>query len=121
MPVMTDNINPMRSLAKLVDYSEKRQKFLENKSVKQASVEIKNDIYHLFSTGYTLSESQACAVIEAYGIKTAKKAVTGSESVAWSTASDIGFPVDMKIDTPDIPHNTKGKAIKLSVISDKED
>src|SRR5699024_3817868 len=43
-PVITDNLNPIRSLAKLVNYSEKRQKFLENKSVKQASLEIKNDI-----------------------------------------------------------------------------
>src|SRR5699024_12292964 len=37
--VITDNLNPIRSLAKLVNYSEKRQKFLENKSVKQASLE----------------------------------------------------------------------------------
>src|SRR5699024_10310926 len=47
IPVITDNLNPIRSLAKLVNYSEKRQKFLENKSVKQASLEIKNDISHL--------------------------------------------------------------------------
>ena len=120
IPVITDNLNPIRSLAKLVNYSEKRQKFLENKSVKQASLEIKNDISHLFSTGYTLSESQACAVIEAYGIKTAKKAVTVSESEASSTASDIGFPVVMKIDTPDIPHKTEAEAIKLNVNSEKE-
>src|SRR5699024_1836539 len=46
IPVITDNLNPIRSLAKLVNYSEKRQKFLENKSVKQASLEIKNDISH---------------------------------------------------------------------------
>src|SRR5690625_4679948 len=120
IPVITDNLNPIRSLAKLVNYSEKRQKFLENKSVKQASLEIKNDISHLFSTGYTLSESQACAVIEAYGIKTAKKAVTVSESEASSTASDIGFPVVMKIDTPDIPHKTEAEAIKLNIHSKNE-
>src|SRR5690625_7314008 len=89
IPVITDNLNPIRSWAKLVNYSEKRQKFLENKSVKQASLEIKYDISHLFSTVYTLSESQPCAVIEAYGIKTAKKPVTVSERKATSTASDI--------------------------------
>src|SRR5699024_3799633 len=120
IPVIPATLNPIRSLANLVNYSEKRQTFLAYKSVKQASLEIKNDMSHLFSLGYTLSESQACAGIDAYGIKTAKKAVTVSESEASSTASDIGFPVVMKIDTPDIPHKTEAEAIKLNVYSEKE-
>src|SRR5699024_4897370 len=120
IPGITDNLNPIRSLAKLVNYSEERQKFLENKSVKQPSLEIKNDISHLFSTGYTSSESQARAVIEADGIQTAKQTVTVSESEDSSTASEIGLPVVMKSDTPDIPHKTEAEAIKLNVNSEKE-
>lgn len=120
IPVITDNLNPIRSLAKLVNYSEKRKKSMENKLSEEASLEIRKDISHLFSTGKTLSESQACAVLEEYGIVTAKKAVTVSDSEAVATASDIGFPVVMKVDSPDIPHKTEANAIKLNINSEEE-
>src|SRR5699024_11388024 len=57
IPVITDNLNQIRSLANLVNYCEIRQKFLENKSVKQTSLEIKNNIYHLYTKAYTIKQS----------------------------------------------------------------
>lgn len=120
IPVITDNLNPIRSLAKLVNYGKKRRKVMESKLPEHNSLEVKDDISHLFSTGGALSESQACAVLEEYGITTAKKAVTVSESEAVATAADIGFPVVMKIDSPDIPHKTEANAIKLNVNSEAE-
>ena len=35
-------------------------------------------------------------------------------------ANIIGFPVVLKIDSPDIPHKTEADAIRLNVSSDEE-
>ena len=120
IPVITGDLNPIRSLAKLVDYSEKYQSVVNDKQKEQRVVQKWQDMTHLFSSGKSLSESQACSVLERYGIATAKKGVASSSKEAINLANQIGYPVAMKIDSPDIPHKTEAKAVQLNVNNDAE-
>src|SRR5699024_522839 len=82
IPVITGDLNPIRSLAKLVDYSEKYQSVMNDEQKEQRAIQKWQDMTHLFSSGKSLSESQACSVLERYGIATAKKDVASSSKEA---------------------------------------
>lgn len=120
IPVIPGNLNPIRSLAKLVDYSEAYRKAKEQKDI-QAKIEIKKpNITHLLQKNKTLSESQSSKVLEEYGICTTKQAVAKTESKAVEIAKKIGYPVVLKIDSPDIPHKTEVNGIRLNIKTDEE-
>lgn len=120
IPVITAVLNPIRSLSKLVSYSEKRKKELDKEETKQTPLELEGNIPHVQNKTGTLSESQACSVLEHYQITTAKKITAISKGEAVVNATEIGYPVVMKIDSPDIPHKTEAKAIKLNLNSENE-
>lgn len=120
IPVIKANLNPVGALARFVSYSEKYRKATEIKVPEHALLELNEDISRVLSTTGTLSESQSCLVLEHYGIATAKKETTVLESEAVANATEIGFPVVMKIESPDIPHKTEANAIKLNLNSEEE-
>src|SRR5699024_11744333 len=99
----------------LVDYSEKYQSVMNEKQKEQRAIQKWQDMTHLFSSGKSLSESQACSVLERYGIATAKKDVASSSKEAIDLANQIDYPVAMKIDSPDITHKTKAKPVQINV------
>src|SRR5699024_3348143 len=75
IPIITGDLNPIRSLSKLVEYSKKYQSVMNDEKKDQRAIQKWLDMTHLFSSGKSLSESQACSVLERYGIATAKKDV----------------------------------------------
>lgn len=73
-----------------------------------------------FHDGSSLSESEGKELLNAYGIHTAKEGIVNSAETAVKLAGNIGYPVVMKVDSPDIRHKTEAKVVKLSVSSDEE-
>lgn len=68
-----------------------------------------------FTKGEILSEESSKALVETYGIKTAKPQPAGSEDEAAAIAGGLGFPVVLKINSPDITHKSDvgGVAVNL--------
>ncbi len=64
-----------------------------------------------------LSHTQAKALIEAYGIQFAPDGVARSEEQALEIASRVGYPVALKLLSPDIPHKTEAGAVALRLAS----
>jgi acyl-CoA synthetase (NDP forming) len=62
-----------------------------------------------------LSEAEAKGVLGCYGIACNKEALATSAAHAVQLASDIGFPVVLKVDSPDIPHKTEAGVVKLKL------
>ena len=63
----------------------------------------------------SLTERESKQVLAAYGIPvTQEKLVTDADAAA-ATAREIGFPVVMKAESPDIPHKTEAGVIRLGV------
>ena len=62
-----------------------------------------------------LDEADTSALIKAYDIPTPPTALAASRDVAAHEAAAMGFPVVLKIQSPDISHKTEAGGVKLGV------
>jgi acyl-CoA synthetase (NDP forming) len=62
-----------------------------------------------------LGADAARRLLEAFGVPLAGEAVVHSAAEAGRVAADIGFPVVMKIASPDFPHKSDAGLVRLSV------
>ena len=67
-----------------------------------------------------LSEHQSKELLSLYGIAVTREQVVTSPHEAIRFAEEIGFPVVLKIDSPDILHKSEARAIRLGVGSKEE-
>lgn len=115
IPVITGDLNPVRALKKLVDYSERYQKMKHVDKTENMQQQTEVNVSKWLNPGAVLSESQASEVLEAYGIPTAKRAIAKTEMEAVQQANTIGYPVVVKIHSADIPHKSDANAIELNL------
>jgi acetyl-CoA synthetase (ADP-forming) len=73
----------------------------------------------LLQKRYELLEHEAKEFIETFGIETTRHIVTSSREEAIQAAKSIGYPVVLKIVSPDISHKTDVGGVKLSVKDDE--
>lgn len=62
-----------------------------------------------------LTETEAKRILQAYGIRVNPTAAAGSAEAAVAAAETLGFPVVMKIDSPDISHKTEAGGVLLDL------
>jgi acetyltransferase len=62
-----------------------------------------------------LTETEAKQIFSAYGLPIAQTRLTKSEDEAVEIAKSIGFPVVMKIISPDIVHKSDAKGVKVNI------
>ena len=67
-----------------------------------------------------IAEYEAKRVLAEYGIPVTKEALATTPEDALATAKRIGYPVAMKIQSPDISHKTEAKAVRLGISGDRE-
>jgi acetyltransferase len=67
-----------------------------------------------------LSEHQSKELLSLYGIPVTREQVVQSPQEAIRFAEEIGFPVALKIDSPDILHKSEARVIRLGVGSKEE-
>lgn len=65
-----------------------------------------------------MTEHEAKKLLEKYGIPVTQGSIAKSEDEAFSIASSIGFPVAMKISSPDISHKSDVGGVVLNVRKD---
>jgi len=63
----------------------------------------------------TLSESESKQLLAAWDVGSAREVLAGSEEEAVAGAERLGFPVVLKVDSPDILHKTEAGAIRLGL------
>jgi acetyl-CoA synthetase (ADP-forming) len=68
----------------------------------------------------SLTEDRAEKLLREYGIPTPKEEVAYSEDNAVEIASKIGFPVALKLISPDIMHRSSANCILLNITSEEE-
>jgi acetyltransferase len=69
---------------------------------------------------FQLGEDDAAAILAHYGFRFPRKALARTSREAAALASKIGFPVVMKIASPDILHKTDVGGVKLNINSTHE-
>jgi acyl-CoA synthetase (NDP forming) len=65
----------------------------------------------------TLSESESKALIAAWGVPLPQELSVQNGEAAVEAAERIGYPVVLKIDSPDILHKTEANVVRLGLIS----
>ncbi len=68
----------------------------------------------------TLTEREAKAVLAAYGVPVVGEQLVQSADAAVSAAQELGFPVVLKVESPDLPHKTEAGVIRLSLKNEDE-
>lgn len=63
----------------------------------------------------TLSERESEALLAGWGVGSAREALAGSAEEAAEAAARLGFPVVLKVDSPDIPHKTEAGVVCLGL------
>jgi acyl-CoA synthetase (NDP forming) len=63
----------------------------------------------------TLSESESKRLLAAWGVASAREHRAGSAEEAVGAAERLGFPVVLKIDSPDIAHKTEAGIVRLNL------
>ena len=68
----------------------------------------------------SLTEREAKAVLAAYGVPVVTEKRVGTAAEAVEAAAQLGFPVALKVESPDLPHKTEAGVIRLNLRSDDE-
>jgi acetate---CoA ligase (ADP-forming) len=72
------------------------------------------------ASGPTLTEREAKAVLAAYGVPVVTEKLVNTAAEAVEAAALLGYPVALKVESPDLPHKTEAGVIRLNVRSDEE-
>ncbi len=115
----------VRAFMTLVDYSKNMNALFE--TPKEIPVSFHYDrqtlrekfVNEIFPKQKILSQEDAKALINAYGIPSTKPMLAIGENKARSIAKEIGYPVVLKVESPDIPHKTDIGGIALDIKNDE--
>lgn len=66
-------------------------------------------------TERTLSEGPSRRVLEACGVPVVNNRLVNSADAAMEAASEFGYPVALKVETPDLPHKTDAGVLRLNL------
>ena len=123
IPMFMDSAECVKALDSLIKFSQKleRHKGAEGFYESSLSVNLEELKERLAkSKRRILSEHESKEVLSRYDIASTKEAVASSHEEAIEIADKLGYPVVLKIDSPDITHKTEVSAIKLGISNQTE-
>ncbi len=92
-----------------------------NKFITNGSQGVKDIIQKaLHQKRYELFEAEAKQVIQGFGIATPRHAIATSPGEALQAADSFGYPLVLKIVSPDISHKTEAGGVKVGIKSEKD-
>lgn len=112
----------VQAFKRLSDYNAWRSLPREEVSIYRANREsVKVRISDCLRSGAAhMSEDDAVSVLSEYGFAFPRRVLARTSREAASVAAKIGFPVVMKISSPDILHKTDVGGVRLNITSRKE-
>jgi acetyltransferase len=117
IPMLFDGAECVNAISALVKFAEKVKKSREPARTAETRIQVdaKEVTESLKLGGKTLTEHESKNLLARYGIKTTEEAAAKSPEEAAQIASRIGYPVVLKVDSPNITHKTDAGAIKLNI------
>ena len=108
----------LRAIAALIRYAEfHRARAAERRGPRLAPPEAAEQAIRLIraSGGRPLTERESKQVLGLYGIPTTRDLLATTAEEAVAAAERIGYPVALKVESPDLPHKTEAGAVLLGV------
>ena len=109
-----------RALAAVSWYAEARRKYGERGSEQPLHIENNKIKQILKSKTQDVAEHEAKRVLAEYGIPVTREELAATKERALTAARRIGYPVAIKVQSPDISHKTEARAVRLNIGSDAE-
>jgi acyl-CoA synthetase (NDP forming) len=72
------------------------------------------------TSGATVTEREAKEILAVYGVPVVGERLVQTVDEAVAAASALGYPVVLKVESPDLPHKTEAGVIRLNLRSDAE-
>ncbi len=117
-------VRAVRSMGVLMKYATFRKEYLSHPKPKVSDdnyQELRGSAIALCkNANKSLTEHQGKKLLNLYGIPITHEDVATSEENAVDIAQKIGYPVVMKIDSPDILHKTEAGGLELNIQTDEE-
>jgi len=109
-----------RALAALSGYAEELRRHDAGRD--EAPLQLSVETARATMSGATadICEHAAKQLLARYGIPVTREELVTSGKNALAAARRIGYPVALKVQSPDIPHKTEAGAVKLGVVSDAQ-
>jgi acyl-CoA synthetase (NDP forming) len=109
-----------RALAAMSWYAEAKRRNERQRSEQPLVLERPQARETLTGKTADIAEYEAKRVLAEYGIPVTKEALATTPEEALATAKRIGYPVAIKIQSPDISHKTEAKAVRLGITGEPE-
>lgn len=124
IPVFQTAEECLRAIKAFTTYTQFLNKFKSSMAKVQEKPKITVDqkgLEGLFSTGKkALTWNECKKLFDLYGISSAKGELSTSPEDALRIAKRIGFPVVLKVESPQIIHKTEAKAVKVNINNESE-
>lgn len=92
----------------------------EKMTLKTQTTSVENKDASCKTSRKALSEHESKLMLERSGISVTKEDVVKSEEELKNAVKNIGYPVVLKIDSPDVPHKTDVGAVKVNISSESD-
>jgi acyl-CoA synthetase (NDP forming) len=116
VPCFETPVRCVRALGALARYSEARRRALAaTAGVEHASKRAEALAILRSAPGEVVAEHAAKRVLALYGIRTTMETLAQDAAAACAAAEAIGYPVALKVQSPDIAHKTEAGAVRLAL------
>ena len=123
LPVYRDALTCLKAVRAAMTYGEflrKREAAAAHPPTRPPGIDQVRAKSLLDAAGERLTERAAKEILAAYGLTVTRERLAQSAAEAVAMARDIGGPVALKIESPDIPHKTEAGAIRLGIEGDAD-
>ena len=123
LPVYRDALTCLKAVRAAMTYGEflrAHKQAAAEPPVRPAGIDVMQAKELLAAGTGNMTERASKEVLAAYGLRITHERLAKNAQNAASSARDIGGPVALKIESPDIPHKTEAGAIRLGVTGDAE-
>ena len=115
IPVLRGAEPAVDAVAALVSYAEARRNWLSDAPAR-AALQLPKPAFPAAAGAVSSIEGQV--LLQSFGVPTAAAKLATSADAAVAAAQTLGYPVVLKIESPDIPHKTEAKGVALNVADD---
>ena len=109
-----------RAAAVLSWYAEARRRFERERLETPLALHSATGRSMLAGRRAGLTEHAAKRLLAEYGIGVTREALAVTQVEAVAAAKRIGYPVALKVQSPDIPHKTEARAVRLRIVSEEQ-
>jgi acyl-CoA synthetase (NDP forming) len=110
----------MRALAAVTHHAEACRRYRSRQAEPILELHVNEAQAALQTARADLSEHRAKALLARYGIPTTAEALAADAKQAREIAARIGFPVVLKVQSPDVPHKTEAGGVRVGLRTEQE-